>query len=158
MIRLFMLFFALTAVVGLKATSALAANAHFVEDPTCSATSTTLTCSGKVAGLGNGPIYVVVDAETGCINNGQNKPQGHQQFVSGPFFASNGQFTFGPGTGNTVTAGPATCPPGQTAYISTTGVLVNVYECSSGAPTFNRKGQQTNSTCTLVASETATIV
>jgi hypothetical protein len=147
------------AVFALGATSALAANAHFVSGPTCTQTSTsTLDCSGKVAGLGNSAIFVVVNAPAGCINNGQNTPPGQQNFISGPFTTPNGQFTFGPGTGNTVTATAAGCPNGQQPFIQTSNVTVSVYECTSGSPTFSRKtGAQTNRNCTLDVSAPATI-
>ena len=57
-----------------------AANPHFVTGPTCHQTSpSTLVCSGKVAGLGSLPIYVVVNAPAGCINNGQHTPPGHRE-------------------------------------------------------------------------------
>ena len=146
--------------MALSATGAVAASAHFVSGPTCSQTSTsTLTCSGKVAGLGNSAIFVVVNAPAGCINNGENTPPGHQNFISGPFTTPNGQFTFGPGTGNNVNATAAGCPKGQQPFIQTSDVTVSVYECTSGTPTFSRKtGAQTNPNCTLDVSAPATIV
>jgi hypothetical protein len=148
------------ALLAISATSAVAANAHFVSGPTCSQTSTsTLVCAGKVAGLGNSAIFVVVNAPAGCINNGGMTPPGHQNFISGPFTTPNGQFTFGPGTGNNVTASAAGCPNGQDPYIQTTDVTVSVYECTSGSPTFSKKtGAQTNRNCSLAASAPATIV
>ena len=147
------------AVFALAATSAAAANAHFISGPTCSQTSTsTLDCAGKVTGLGNSAIFVVVNAPAGCINGGQNTPPGQQNFISGPFTTPNGQFTFGPGTGNSVTATAAGCPGGQQPFIQTSNVSLNVYECTSGTPTFNKKtGAQTNRNCTLATSAPATI-
>jgi hypothetical protein len=151
---------AVVALFAALATVAIGANAHFISGPTCSQTSTsTLVCSGKVAGLGNSAIFVVVNAPAGCINNGENTPPGHLNFISGPFTTPNGQFTFGPGTGNNVTATAAGCPPGQQPFITTTDVTVSVYECTSGTPTFNKKtGAQTNRNCTLATSAPATIV
>lgn len=150
---------ALVLTLALSATIVSAANAHFVSGPTCTQTSTsTLSCAGKVAGLGNSAIFVVVNAPAGCINNGGMTPPGHQNFISGPFTSPNGQFTFGPGTGNTVDASAAGCPNGQQPYIQTTDVSVSVYECTSGTPTFSKKtGAQTNRNCTLDVSAPATI-
>ena len=146
----------------LCAAVAVAANAHFIGTPTCSQTSANrIDCSGKVAGLGNGPIYVVVTADAGCTNqDGSHVIPGQSTTVSGPFFATNGQFTFGPGTGNTVVGtGPGSCPGNNEAFVSTSNVLIRVYECSSGAPTFNKKtGAQTNKSCTPAAEATPTIV
>ena len=158
--RTLLIFAAAFATAAIAVPSALAANAHFISGPTCSQTSTsTLTCSGKVSGLGNTAIFVVVNAPAGCINNGQNTPPGHQNFISGPFTTPNGQFTFGPGTGNDVTATAAGCPKGQQPFIQTSNVTVSVYECTSGQPTFNKKtGAQTNRNCTLDVSAPATIV
>jgi hypothetical protein len=156
----FVVLAALIGAVAAISTVSFAANAHFISGPTCTQTSTsTLDCSGKVAGLGNSAIFVVVNAPAGCINGGQNTPPGHQNFISGPFTTPNGQFTFGPGTGNTVTATAAGCPNGQQPFIQTSNVTVSVYECTSGSPTFNKKtGQQTNRNCTLDVSAPATIV
>ena len=139
------------------APTALAANPHWVKDPDCVQTSTTtLTCSGKAAGLGNLPLFVVVNAPAGCtVKSGANNPPGQQSFVSGPFDTSNGQFTFGPGTGNNVTAQARSCPGTQTPFIVNSAVTVSIYECSSGSPTFSRKtGQQTNNNCKLVLGPT----
>jgi hypothetical protein len=100
-----------------------------------------------------------VNAPAGCINGGENTPPGHQNFISGPFTTPNGQFTFGPGTGNTVTATAAGCPKGQQPFIQTSDVTVSVYECTSGTPTFSKKtGEQTNRNCTLDVSAPATTV
>lgn len=141
---------------------AVAANPHFIGGSTCTQTaSNQINCSGKVAGLGNGPIYVVVTADAGCTNqDGSHVIPGHSTTVSGPFFATNGQFTFGGDSGNTVVGtGPSSCPGNNEPFISTTNVLLRVYECSSGSPTFNKKtGAQTNRNCTLAAQSTPTIV
>jgi hypothetical protein len=158
--RIVFLVAAVSAVFALAATSAVAANAHFVSGPTCTQTSTsTLECAGKVAGLGNTAIFVVVRAPAGCTNNGGNTPPGQQNFISGPFTTPNGQFTFGGTSGNDVTATAAGCPKGQEPFITTTAVTVAVYECTSGSPTFSRKtGEQTNRNCTLAVEAPATIV
>jgi hypothetical protein len=132
---------------------AVAENPHFISGPTCQQTSSTLvTCSGKIAGLGSAPLFIVVNATAGCTTqSGSNDPPGQSSFVSGPFNPSNGQFTFGPGTGNNVTATAGNCPGTQTGFVSAQGVTISVYTCTSGQPTFSRKtGAQTNSNCTLV--------
>jgi len=143
------------ALIG--ATSAQAANPHYITGPTCVQTSTTtLECAGKVAGLGSLPLFVVVSAPAGCtVKSGANDPPGQANFISGPFDTSNGQFTFGPGTGNRVTATAAGCPGTQTSFIEDENVAITLYECSSGSPTFNRKtGAQTNRNCTAVLGPT----
>jgi hypothetical protein len=93
---------------------------------------------------------VVVNAPAGCtVMSGANNPPGQQNFISGPFRTPNGQFTFGPGTGNNVSAMAGGCPGTQTAFIEDQNVTVTVYECTSGSPTFSRKtGAQTNRSCT----------
>jgi len=149
-------FVALAALVGAVAaisTVAIAENPHFISGPTCAQTNATLvTCSGKIAGLGSAPIFLVVNATAGCTTqSGSNNPPGQASFVSGPFNPSNGQFTFGPGTGNNVTAAGGNCPGTQTGFVSAEGATISVYTCTSGQPTFSRKtGAQTNANCTLI--------
>lgn len=155
--RLLMLVALLSVAGFVGATAAQAANPHYITGPDCVQTSTnTLTCSGKVAGLGNLPLFVVVNAPAGCtVQSGANNPPGQQNFISGPFTPSNGQFTFGPGTGNNVTATAGGCPGTQTAFIDDTNVTITLYECSSGSPSFSRRtGAQTNSNCTAVLGPT----
>src|SRR5829696_8980447 len=64
----------------LMAIPSFAANAHFVAGPTCTqVNSTQLACSGKIAGLGNLPIYLVINAPAGCTTpSGSNNPPGQQ--------------------------------------------------------------------------------
>jgi hypothetical protein len=141
------------SVLGLvSVTVAQAQSPHFVTPPNCVQTnSTTLSCSGKVAGLGSANIFVVVNAPAGCtVQSGANNPPGQQNFISGPFTTPNGNFTFGPTTDNIVNATAGGCPGTQTAFIENENVTVSVFECTSGSPTFNRKtGAQTNRNCTL---------
>lgn len=153
---------AAAAIVGAVAaltTAGVAANPHFISGPDCVQTSPTLvTCSGKIAGLGSSPIFLVVNATAGCTTqSGSNDPPGQRTFVSGPFDPSNGQFTFGPGTGNNVNASAPNCPGTQTGFVGAEGATISVYECTSGAPTFSRKtGAQTNPNCTLIIGPVAT--
>ena len=152
----------ITAVIGAVAAFsvfAFAQNPHFISGPTCSQTSPTLvTCSGKIAGLGSSPIFLVLNATAGCTTqSGSNNPPGQASFVSGPFNPSNGQFTFGPNTGNNVTASGGNCPGTQTGFVSAQGATISVYECTSGQPTFSKKtGAQTNPSCTLILGPVAT--
>lgn len=134
--------------------AALASNPHWVVDPYCSQTGpNTLDCSGKAAGLGGLPVFVVVQADAGCTNqDGSHVIPGKSTTVSGPFSSEGGNFTFGEENNkgeNQVSAhGPTNCPgSAQQPFISTTNVRLSIYECSSGSPTFNKKGQQTNSSC-----------
>jgi hypothetical protein len=155
--RLLMLVALVFVGVLVGGTAAQAANPHYITGPDCVQTSsTTLECSGKVAGLGSLPLFVVVNAPAGCtVQSGANNPPGQANFISGPFDPSNGQFTFGPGTGNPVTATAAGCPGTQTAFIEDENVTITLWQCSSGSPTFSRKtGAQTNRNCTAVLGPT----
>jgi hypothetical protein len=65
---------------------ALASNVHFVEGPVVTATSTSVTTSGKLAGLGNKGVTLVqsIDVAVTCANPGQNSdvPGQRQSFTS----------------------------------------------------------------------------
>jgi hypothetical protein len=162
-----------TALLGFLALgpAANAASAHWIVDPYCSGNDPvtavpgayeSLSCSGKAAGLGNGPIFVVVQADAGCTNqDGTHVIPGKSTTASGPFYATNGNFTFGAENNqgdNAVTAtGPTNCKgQSQTAYITTTDVWVSLYECTSPdqGPVFNKRGQQVNPDCTRVLGPT----
>ena len=148
---------AFAAAIAMSAVPAAAASPHYISGPNCDVNSvgTQLTCSGKIAGLGSSPLFIVVNEATICTTqSGSNSPPGQRSFVTGPFNPSNGQFTFGPGTGNNVSVTASGCPGTQTASFSGTPTL-SVYECTSGQPTFSKKtGAQTNSNCTLVLGPT----
>ena len=85
--RRFTLLLAALAAVGLFApTAALAANVHFVNGPTFTDNGTTLTVTGKLAGLGNGDLEITVSTvgtatkitcenPAGKLAPGQNKPR-----------------------------------------------------------------------------------
>jgi hypothetical protein len=70
----------------LIAVPALASNVHFVEGPVVTATSTAVTTSGKLAGLGNKGVTLVqsIDVAVTCANPGQNSdvPGQRQSFTS----------------------------------------------------------------------------
>jgi hypothetical protein len=61
---------------------AIADSAHFIGTPTCTKSlSTGLTCSGKAAGLGNGPTEAFLTADSvsatyECVNKGGNVAPG----------------------------------------------------------------------------------
>jgi hypothetical protein len=109
----------------------LAASPHFVGTPTCSTsgsgtTTKTLTCNGKVAGLGNVNTVraqLVSDALTQCTNRGQQQPPGHQAVTGTPATlpVSNGQTVF-----TLSLSASANCPPPQTGSVTFTNVKVVV--------------------------------
>jgi hypothetical protein len=92
----------------LSATAAQAQSPHFVGTPTCTKSlSSGLTCSGKAAGLGNGPTAAFLTASSVsatyvCHNKGGNVAAGQpvvNQNVTGPtqtITPRNGQITFSP--------------------------------------------------------------
>src|SRR5215217_8875772 len=110
--------FATAAAAALTfAAVAFAQSGHFVGTPTCTDQGTTVSCSGKVAGLGGTTFEIRVSA-TGtasvtCTNPAGNVAPG-QSFTttttgtSGPFATPrNGQARF------TVTSDAPTAPPGS---------------------------------------------
>jgi hypothetical protein len=108
-----------------------AASPHFVGAPICSTsgsgtTTKSLTCSGKIAGLGNVSTVtaqLVSDAFTQCTNRGQNQPPGHQTVAGTPATlpVSNGQTVF-----TLSVSASANCPPPQTGSVTFTNVRVVV--------------------------------
>jgi hypothetical protein len=101
------LLFALFLIAGFSLT-AFAQSPHFIGTPTCTKSlSTGLTCSGKAAGLGNGPTeaFLTASSETAtfeCVNHGGNVAPGQPIVttgVTGPaqmITPHNGQITFSP--------------------------------------------------------------
>jgi hypothetical protein len=102
-------FIAALAVTGLMfAATASAESPHFIGTPTCTKSLTTgLTCSGKAAGLGNGPTAAFLTASSvsatyECVNKGGNVAPGQPLVLSnvtGPtqnIAPRNGQITFSP--------------------------------------------------------------
>jgi hypothetical protein len=90
------------------APAAFAASPHFIGTPSCTkSVSSGLTCSGKAAGLGNGPTLAfltadAVEATYVCVNHGGNVAPGQpivEQAVEGPrqeITPRNGQIKFSP--------------------------------------------------------------
>ena len=108
----------------------LAASPHFIGTPTCTTSSSggtkTLTCSGKIAGLGNVSTVsaqLISDITTQCTNRGQNVPPGHSSVTGTPttLQVSNGQTVFT----LSVTAS-ANCPPPQVGSVTFNNVRVAV--------------------------------
>ena len=101
--RMWLAIVAALALAGLTAVVAIAANPHFVGTPTCTENNSgtanaTVTCSGKVAGLGSFPTKVTVTANgtLTCTNRGGNDPPGQIRSAGSQFFPAprNGQITF----------------------------------------------------------------
>jgi hypothetical protein len=108
----------------------LAASPHFIGTPTCTTSSSggtkTLTCSGKIAGLGNVSTVsaqLVALANSQCTNRGGNLPPGQASVAGIPatLQVSNGQTVFTLG----LSASPG-CPPPQVGSVTFTNVGVVV--------------------------------
>lgn len=121
------------ALSGLIFTSAaLGQSPHFVGATSCTKSLTAgLTCSGKAAGLGNGPTAAFLTASSVsatyvCQNKGGNVAPGQpvvNQNVTGPtqnITPRNGQITFSPNLPPPPTPSSAdTCPNGNWKVILT---------------------------------------
>ena len=134
---------ALAAIVGAIAalsTVAFASSPHFIGTPTCSKSSSgVLTCSGKAAGLGNGPTEAFLTADSinatyVCRNHGGNIAPGQGTFT-GPaegqheqITPHNGQISFSPSLQPPATPTPAQagCPNGGWTVERTSLTYVNV--------------------------------
>ena len=142
---LFMAAFAVACLV--PTTAALAQSPHFVGTPTCSKDSSTfvLTCSGKAAGLGNGPTAAFLTASSVsenviCVNHGGNTAVGQGTFesnVTGPtqnITPRNGQITFSPTLSPPTTPTPAQagCPNGnwtvRVLSVTYSGVVLHIQQ------------------------------
>ncbi|MET9275141.1 hypothetical protein [Kribbella sp. NPDC003557] len=78
--------------------TASAGSPHFVGTPTVTRSGSSLTVSGKEAGLGNeDQVHIVISAEAACLNPGQNFPSAanKQTFsAAGDFPVQNGKANF----------------------------------------------------------------
>jgi hypothetical protein len=123
---------AMLLVPVLSATAAQAQSPHFIGTPTCTKSlSSGLTCSGKAAGLGNGPTAAFLTASSVtatyvCHNKGGNVAPGQPvvtQGVTGPtqnITPRNGQITFSPNIPPPTPPSPATeCPNGNWTVVLT---------------------------------------
>jgi hypothetical protein len=108
-LRLSLLVSAFVVAALVFAVAAYAESPHFIGSPSCTKNSNTgvLTCSGKAAGLGNGPTAAFLTADSvsatyECVNKGGNVAPGQPvvlQNVTGPtqnIAPRNGQITFSP--------------------------------------------------------------
>jgi hypothetical protein len=130
---------ALVVGAAVPATAALAQNAnpHFVGTPSCTkSVSSGLTCSGKAAGLGNGPTAAFltagsISATYVCQNHGGNVAPGQpvvSQNVTGPsqnITPRNGQITFSPTIPPPTPPSAATECPGANWKVVLTSLTYN---------------------------------
>jgi hypothetical protein len=113
-------------LIAVTPVAAWAQNPHFVGQPECRDVGTTLSCSGKLAGLANVETTLVVEAEgtatKQCRNRGGNVPPGQTEEID-----ASGEITLTPGnTGqltfrNLRTEEPDvtdTCPGPQTPEVT----------------------------------------
>jgi hypothetical protein len=124
---------------------AVAESPHFVGTPTCSKSlSSGLTCSGKAAGLGNGPTLAFltassVTAQYNCVNKGGNIAPGQPvvtQNVTGPsqtITPHNGQITFSPTIPPPAPPSAASeCPNGnwtlKLTHLTYSGVVLHIQQ------------------------------
>ncbi|MFD5792322.1 hypothetical protein ACFWIO_02100 [Streptomyces diastatochromogenes] len=128
--------------LGIGVTPALAQNPHFIGAPTCSGktvsgSTVTISCSGKVAGLGSQKVAVFltagqVDLQLICVNKGGNTAPGHPAFfqgVTGPtktITPHNGQITFTATLSVTAPSSREVCPNGNWRVVITSASFDNV--------------------------------
>ena len=114
--RRFVMALAALSVVGLFApTAALAANVHFVKGPTFTDNGTTLTTTGKLAGLGNGDLKITlaingIATKITCTNPGGNQAPGQNKpgvTASGSQTITSNQIKNGSVSINVTTLAPA---------------------------------------------------
>lgn len=121
--RIFVLGFQ-AALPLVAAAVALAASPHFVEGPNFNAGSGALTATGKIAGLGNKSVDIVLEATgtTTCRNRGGNVPPGQTETVSGEVSdirPDNGQLRFSVTTASVANPCPDDMRP-STVFTSAT--------------------------------------
>jgi hypothetical protein len=90
-----------------------AQNAHFVGEPTCVDIGTQVRCSGKIAGLGEGPVTLQIEAvgiaSVECANPAGNVAPGQATTVE-----STGTFELGKPRGGQITFSRVTTEPPPT--------------------------------------------
>jgi hypothetical protein len=130
---------ALGAMGVISSATALANSAHFIGTPSCTKSlSSGLTCSGKAAGLGNGPTLAFLTADSvsatyECVNHGGNVAPGQPvvtSTVTGPtqtITPHNGQIRFSPTIPPPPTPSASTdCPNAQWTVRLTSLTYTNV--------------------------------
>lgn len=130
---------ALVGAIAAISAIAFAESPHFIGTPTCTKSlASGLTCSGKAAGLGNGPTaaFLTADKVTAnyvCKNHGGNIAPGQPvvtQDVTGPrqtITPHNGQITFSPNIPPpTPPSSAVECPNGNWAVVLTSLSYTNV--------------------------------
>ena len=105
------IFISLLLLLGAMAPAAFAQNPHFISGPTCVDIGTQVRCSGKIAGLGEGPVTLVIDAvgvaTVECANPAGNVAPGQETTVQ-----SGGTFDLGKPRGGQITfRNQTTAPP-----------------------------------------------
>ena len=136
------------------ATAAATANFNNGQPHSCVPGSTgpqnqSLTCTGTVSGLGNTNelAYVVLVVHAGCSNNGNTDIPGQRRFITGPLVPDrNGSAPYS-------VTGTINCNGNQVAFITSPATL-QLWLCTTGSPTFDKNGNQTNSSCTLTDTRT----
>ena len=135
------------AALALTVGTAVAANPHFIGEPTFTDLGTTLQSSGSIAGLGNQDVTIVLDAEgvasVTCTNKGGTQAPGQQKVIDVSGSVSNlrpenGRVNFtvttadpnlSSGSGNTKSDG---CPNGnwtsQITDVTFTSATLSVYQ------------------------------
>jgi len=75
-----------------------AGSAHFVGSPVISVSGSTVTASGKIAGLGGEPqVHVVLTGDAACVNPGTKRPKADNKesfSAEGDFPVQNGKANF----------------------------------------------------------------
>lgn len=106
--RLWIIVVALVAV-GLSAAVATAQNPHFVGQPICvlSEDGDTVTCTGKIAGVGKVPVDVTAVIPGGCANKPGHQPPGQVTATEGDIVPRGGRINFNVSLS-------LDCPPGLT--------------------------------------------
>jgi hypothetical protein len=130
----------------------LAQNAHYLSGPTCTFDGSEVSCSGRIAGLGNGDVTFAFSGQatfqTTCVNKGGNEAPGQNPAIaqtSGSVTVDAGDIKNGSLTFDVVVA-QVTEPTGVTAKeAGCPGANWNVVfsdpEITSGTLTISQGGQ-----------------
>ena len=129
--RTFSILVALVATFALAGV-AVAGNAHYVGTPQIQTSGSTLTVSGKIAGLGNiDQIRVVVTADAYCVNRGNKAPSAENKTsvtFQGTVPVQNGKALFS--LSGTASFSPNCSPPMRVEFRN---IQISVYDAATGA-------------------------